>query len=104
MRELVSYAVGCMFGRYSLDKPGLILANQGETLADYLAQVPQPRFSADDDNVIPLLDGAWFADDITQIGRASCRERVCQYVLISVVAGSLKKKKSDKHKTMHVPT
>ena len=65
MRELVSYAVGCMFGRYSLDKPGLILANQGETLADYLAQVPQPSFPADGDNVIPLLDGDWFADDIT---------------------------------------
>ena len=65
MRELVSNAVGCMFGRYSLDKPGLILANQGETLADYLAQVPQPRFPADDDNVIPLLDGDWFTDDIT---------------------------------------
>ncbi|WP_337243500.1 BREX-1 system adenine-specific DNA-methyltransferase PglX [Luteimonas sp. gir] len=65
MRELVSYAVGCMFGRYSLDKPGLILANQGDTLADYLVQVPQPRFPADDDNVIPLLDGDWFADDIT---------------------------------------
>lgn len=65
MRELVSYAVGCMFGRYSLDKPGLILANQGETLVDYLAQVPQPSFPADDDNVIPLLDGDWFPDDIT---------------------------------------
>lgn len=65
MRELVSYAVGCMFGRYSLDKPGLILANQGDTLADYLAQVPQPSFPADDDNVIPLLDGDWFPDDIT---------------------------------------
>lgn len=65
MRELVSYAVGCMFGRYSLEKPGLILANQDDTLADYLAQVPQPRFPADDDNVIPMLDGDWFADDIT---------------------------------------
>ena len=65
IRELVSYAVGCMFGRYSLDKPGLVLANQGETLADYLAQVPQPCFPADDDNVIPMLDGDWFADDIT---------------------------------------
>jgi len=65
MRELVSYAVGCMLGRYSLDKPGLILANQGETLADYLAQVSQPSFPADDDNVIPVLDGDWFADDIT---------------------------------------
>lgn len=65
MRELVSYAVGCMFGRYSLDKPGLILASQGETLADYLRQVPQPSFPADEDNVIPLLDGDWFPDDIT---------------------------------------
>lgn len=65
MRELVSYAVGCMFGRYSLDKPGLILANQGETLADYLAQVPAPSFPADDDNVIPLLGGDWFTDDVT---------------------------------------
>lgn len=65
MRELVSYAVGCMFGRYSLDKPGLILANQGETLEDYLRQVPEPSFSPDADNVIPLLDGDWFPDDIT---------------------------------------
>lgn len=65
MRELVLYAVGCMFGRYSLDMPGLILANQGETLADYLAQVPAPSFPADEDNVIPLLDGDWFADDVT---------------------------------------
>ncbi|WP_267129139.1 BREX-1 system adenine-specific DNA-methyltransferase PglX [Pseudomonas helleri] len=65
MRELVSYAVGCMFGRYSMDKPGLILSSQGETLADYLRQVPQPSFPADDDNVIPLLDGDWFPDDIT---------------------------------------
>jgi len=66
MRELVSYSVGCMFGRYSLDKPGLILANQGETLADYLAQVPHPSFPADEDNVIPMLDGEWFADDVTE--------------------------------------
>ena len=66
MRELVSYAVGCMFGRYSLDKSGLVLANQGETLADYLRQVPEPSFPADDDNVIPMLDGDWFTDDIAE--------------------------------------
>jgi type II restriction/modification system DNA methylase subunit YeeA len=66
MREFVSYAVGCMFGRYSLDKPGLILANQGETLEDYLKQIPQPSFPVDDDNVIPILDGSWFADDISE--------------------------------------
>ena len=67
MRELVSYAVGCMFGRYALEKPGLVLANQGETFGGYLKQVPEPSFSADDDNVIPMLDGDWFTDDI--VGR-----------------------------------
>ena len=66
MRELVSYAVGCMFGRYSLDRRGLILANQGETIEDYLKLVPEPRFPADADNVIPMLDGDWFADDIAE--------------------------------------
>jgi hypothetical protein len=66
MRELVSYAVGCMFGRYALEKPGLILANQGETIDDYLKQIPEPSFPADDDNVIPMLDGDWFTDDIAE--------------------------------------
>lgn len=66
MREFISYAVGCMFGRYALDKPGLILANQGETLEDYLKQIPEPVFPADSDNVIPILDGEWFADDIVE--------------------------------------
>ncbi|MCD2452774.1 BREX-1 system adenine-specific DNA-methyltransferase PglX [Methylicorpusculum oleiharenae] len=66
LRELVSYAVGCMFGRYALDKSGLILANQGETLSNYLKQIPEPSFPADDDNVIPMLDGDWFTDDITE--------------------------------------
>jgi type II restriction/modification system DNA methylase subunit YeeA len=66
MRELVSYAVGCMFGRYALERPGLILANQGETIEDYLKRVPEPSFPADDDNVIPMLDGDWFTDDIAE--------------------------------------
>lgn len=66
MREFISYAVGCMFGRYALEKPGLVLANQGETLEDYLAQVPAPSFPADKDNVIPILDGYWFEDDMAE--------------------------------------
>lgn len=64
IREFVSYAVGCMFGRYCLDVPGLILANQGEGLEDYCAKVPHPTFEPDTDNVIPVLDGEWFADDV----------------------------------------
>ncbi|MBB1515747.1 BREX-1 system adenine-specific DNA-methyltransferase PglX [Tessaracoccus sp. MC1679] len=62
--DLVSYAVGCMFGRYSLDEPGLILADQGATVQDYLAKVPTPTFVPDADNVLPIVDGDWFEDDI----------------------------------------
>jgi type II restriction/modification system DNA methylase subunit YeeA len=66
MRDFISYAVGCMFGRYALEEPGLILANQGETLEDYLKRVPAPSFPADEDDVIPVLDGEWFTDDIVE--------------------------------------
>jgi type II restriction/modification system DNA methylase subunit YeeA len=64
MKEFISYAVGCMFGRYSIDKPGLILANQGETYEDYCRLVPDSSFPADRDNAIAILDGEWFTDDI----------------------------------------
>jgi hypothetical protein len=64
VESLVSYAVGCMFGRYSLDSPGLILADQGTKLQDYLAKVSIPTFMPDADNVIPIVDGDWFEDDI----------------------------------------
>jgi hypothetical protein len=62
--EFVSYAVGCIFGRYSLDEPGLILVDQGSTLPDYLAKVPSPTFAPAEDNVVPIVDGEWFEDDI----------------------------------------
>jgi hypothetical protein len=68
--QFVSYAVGCMFGRYSLDKEGLILANQGETLQDYLEKVGKGEeeltFVPDRDNIIPVLDDEWFRDDIVE--------------------------------------
>ncbi len=64
IKELISYAVGCMFGRYSLDKGGLILCNQGETIDDFKSKVPNPTFNPDDDNVIPVLSDRWFEDDI----------------------------------------
>lgn len=66
--QFISYAVGCMFGRYSLDQEGLILANQVETLEDYLEKVAlsesEVSFLPDDDNIIPVLDDEWFEDDI----------------------------------------
>ncbi|CDB32936.1 uncharacterized protein BN534_00731 [Eggerthella sp. CAG:209] len=68
--SLISYAVGCMFGRYSLDVDGLVLADQGDTLENYLAKMPDPNsvtFMPDDDNVIPITDEEYFGDDI--VGR-----------------------------------
>ena len=63
IKSLLSYAVGCMMGRYSLDKDGLILADQGATEADYLAQVPNPTYPCDDDAIIPITDDDYFGDD-----------------------------------------
>ena len=78
MAEFLSYAVGCMFGRYSLDAPGLILANQGEGLEDYLARMGGTEggltFTPDADNVIPVLNSDWFADDITDRFRLFLRQ------------------------------
>ena len=71
MAQFVSYAVGCIFGRYSLEASGLVLANQGETLQDYLLklgkQAHDVSFLPDADNIIPVLDDEWFEDDI--VGR-----------------------------------
>lgn len=68
MAAFLSYAVGCMMGRYSLDRPGLILADAGDTLENYLAKVAKPlhslTFAPDADGIIPVLDGDWFPDDI----------------------------------------
>ena len=68
VRELLSYGVGCLFGRYALDKPGLILANAGDTLEDFLLKVGKPRAELrllpDADNVLPLTEDEWFADDL----------------------------------------
>ena len=70
VRALVSYGVGCIMGRYSVYRPGLILADAGQTLADFEAKVPDAPFKPDEDAIIPVLDGEWFADDIVARFRA----------------------------------
>ncbi|MBO7636703.1 MAG: BREX-1 system adenine-specific DNA-methyltransferase PglX [Paludibacteraceae bacterium] len=66
MKQLISYAIGCMMGRYSIDKPGLILANQGDCLEQFNEQVPDSRFEPDDDGIIPLMSAqSDFADNAT---------------------------------------
>ena len=64
VRDLISYGVGCLFGRYSVDAPGLVLADQGGSIQDFLDVVPRPTFVPDADGVIPITSGEWFTDDI----------------------------------------
>lgn len=67
--SLISYAVGCMFGRYSLHVDGLVLADQGATVDDYLAKMPNSdhvTFMPDSDNVLPITDDEYFDDDIVR--------------------------------------
>ena len=58
MKSFISYAVGCMFGRYSLDSDGLEFAGGEFNITNYRKFVP------DDDNIIPVLDSEYFEDDI----------------------------------------
>jgi len=60
IEELISYAVGNMMGRYSLDAPGLIYAHSGNEGFD---PGKYTTFPADADGIVPLTDTDWFADD-----------------------------------------
>lgn len=60
LKELVSYAIGCMMGRYSLDEPGLIYAHAGNVGFDPNRYT---RFPADADGILPVTDEHWFEDD-----------------------------------------
>jgi type II restriction/modification system DNA methylase subunit YeeA len=59
-QSLVSYAIGCMMGRYSLDEPGLIYAHAGNVGFDPSRYT---RFAADADGILPITDEHWFDDD-----------------------------------------
>lgn len=58
IQAFVSYAVGCMFGRYSLDKEGLIYAGGEWDPSQY------KTYPADEDNILPITDDDYFEDDI----------------------------------------
>ena len=58
IRSFISYAVGCMFGRYSLDMDGLAYAGGEWDASKYVS------FDADKDNIIPICDDEYFEDDI----------------------------------------
>ncbi|MGR2754065.1 Eco57I restriction-modification methylase domain-containing protein, partial [Agromyces arachidis] len=60
LRDFLSYSAGALFGRFSLDLEGLVLADQGDSLDTFLSRLPEPSFVPDRDNVIPVVDGDWF--------------------------------------------
>ena len=62
IRSLISYAVGCMLGRYSLDKPGLAFA--GGNWQEWLAQQDAMTYAPDKDGILPITDDEYFYDDI----------------------------------------
>jgi type II restriction/modification system DNA methylase subunit YeeA len=86
MVAFISYAVGCMMGRYSLDSPGLILANAKDTLREYLAKAGRTQdqliFTPDEDGIIPVLDSEWFEDDIVA--------RACKFLCATFGENTLK--------------
>jgi len=59
-QRLISYAIGCMMGRYSLDEPGLIYAHTGSVGFD---PIRYQTFPADADGIVPPTDELWFEDD-----------------------------------------
>lgn len=110
IKSLVSYAVGCMFGRYSLDEEGLVLAGQpfeahffeasapvcgtgfagasgasvptGEFYYKTDDDVKKCTYNPDKDNIIPICDEEYFSDDIVS--------RFCEWVKIVYGEKSLK--------------
>lgn len=77
IRSLISYSIGCMFGRYSLDKEGLIYAG-----GDWKAvQSAYRTFLPDQDNVIPITDQKYLDDDAV--------ERICEFLTVVYGADTL---------------
>ncbi|EBQ2792122.1 BREX-1 system adenine-specific DNA-methyltransferase PglX [Salmonella enterica] len=66
LKELISYIIGCMMGRYSLDREGLVYAHEGNKgFAELVAEGAYKTFPADNDGILPLMDDEWFDDDVT---------------------------------------
>ena len=89
IKSFISYAVGCMFGRYSLDNEGLQFAGGNFDLTKY------SKFEPDNDNIIPVLDTEYFEDDI--VGRFVEFVKICfgEETLeenLDFIAGALNKK------------
>ncbi len=72
VKSLISYGVGCIFGRYSTSAPGLVLADAQQTVDDFTAKVPEASFVPAETNVLPItnVEDFSFADDAARVFRA----------------------------------
>lgn len=62
----LSLAIGCMMGRYSLDREGLVYAHEGNKgFSELVDEGAYQTFPADEDGILPLMDSDWFDDDVT---------------------------------------
>ena len=77
IRQLLSYAVGCIFGRYSLDKEGVIYTGSGWNDLNYQTFIP------DLDNIVPITDEEYLEDDIVS--------RLCAWLKVAYGDGRLEK-------------
>ena len=65
IKQFISYLIGCFMGRYAIDKPGLIIASQGQKIEDL--DLPAQTIEIDDDGIIPIIqEEDFFVDDMTQ--------------------------------------
>ena len=73
IKQFISWMVGCFMGRYSADKPGLIIASQGQKVEDL--DLPAMTLEIDDDGIIPVIqESDFFTDNMTQRIEAGVKE------------------------------
>lgn len=100
IQRLISYAIGCMMGRYSLDEPGLIYAHAGNVDFD---PSRYPSFPADEDGILPLTDQEWFKDDasnrfrefLVAVWGENTLQQNLEFVAESLTLSSFKPKKGE---------
>jgi hypothetical protein len=67
LNQFISYSVGVIFGRYSLQRPGLCFSKSTKNIDELISNSTSLAFASDEDNIVPVLEDEWFNDDI--VGR-----------------------------------
>ncbi|MBZ4644078.1 MAG: hypothetical protein JG767_1687 [Deferribacteraceae bacterium] len=100
IKQFISYAVGCMFGRYSLDHEGLHIADMGVSIeeANSKFNIQHSTFTIDDDNIIPVFEFDFFEDDIVTRFKEFLKITFSEeslYENLSFIANALGKKSNE---------